>query len=403
MSVGTVKLRDLPIEWKRGMGLKKSDITDNGKNQCILYGELFTKHKDVLVEKTQLSKTNKTGNVVSKKGDVLVPATSTASRSEMILAREVGVDDVLLGGDINIIRPKEGLFAKKYLSYFFDTADAYQQLERYITGSTGIIHISNSGIKNLAIPLPPIEKQEKIVGKIEELFSEIDNALSLLAQNIKKIKTYRTSALAKLYRDIAEEQPQSIERIGDVYEVFVGATPSRSVPKYWGGNINWVSSGEVAFKDISNTKETITEEGLKNTSTNIHPVGTVLLAMIGEGKTRGQASILRIEAAHNQNTAAIRVDPQTSLPEYLYYFLMSEYEKTRTIGSGNNQKALNKSRVKDMTIPFPDLARQEQLVGAAQPLISEIEHMLRETDEHLARIKSLKKSILAKAFSGELA
>lgn len=403
MNSATVRLGDLPIEWKRGAGLRRSDIVDDGGRYCILYGELFTKHKKVLVNEDQLSKTNQTGKVVSKKGDTLVPATSTASRREMILAREVDKEGVLLGGDINIIRPKEGMFAKRYLPYFFETLNAYSQLEKYITGSTGIIHISNAGIKNLEIPLPSIEKQEKIVAKIEELYSEIDNSLSQLTKALALLKIYKTTSLAKLYKDIELREPKSLTKIGEAYEVFVGATPSRKISSYWNGQINWVSSGEVAFRDIKTTKESITEEGLSNTSTNLHPEGTVLLAMIGEGKTRGQAGILRIKAAHNQNTAAIRIDKNTSIPEYLYYFLMAEYEKTRTLGSGNNQKALNKSRVMDIVIPFPTLTEQEALVAKAVPIITETEHLIEDVKSQIEQVKSLKQTILSKAFKGELA
>lgn len=86
-----------------------------------------------------------------------------------------------------------------------------------------------------------------------------------------------------------------LEPLGNVFSVFVGATPSRKQPGYWSGDINWVSSGEVAFCNITSTKEKITRQGYENTSTEIHPVGTVLLAMIGEGKTRGQAAVLKTQ------------------------------------------------------------------------------------------------------------
>ena len=94
---------------------------------------------------------------------------------------------------------------------------------------------------------------------------------------------------------------------GEAFEVYVGATPSRKEPGFWNGNISWVSSGEVGFCRICETKERVTDLGLLNTSTSVHAPGTVLLGMIGEGKTRGQAAILDIPACHNQNSAAIRV------------------------------------------------------------------------------------------------
>jgi type I restriction enzyme S subunit len=126
----------------------------------------------------------------------------------------------------------------------------------------------------------------------------------------------RTSIIerdADLQRTIAERsQEEALPStwrwcgLGEVFGVYVGATPSRGDPSLWHGEVPWVSSGEVAFCRVSTTEEKITAKGLANTSTRVHPRGTVLLGMIGEGKTRGQAAILDIEACNNQNCAAIR-------------------------------------------------------------------------------------------------
>lgn len=109
-------------------------------------------------------------------------------------------------------------------------------------------------------------------------------------------------------------------RLGEIFEVEVGATPSRKITEYWNGNIPWISSGEVHFDAISKTNESITQDGLDHASTNVQPVGTVMLAMIGEGKTRGQAALLNVEAAHNQNTAAILVSKTPCVPKYIFIF-----------------------------------------------------------------------------------
>lgn len=190
--------------------------------------------------------------------------------------------------------------------------------------------------------------------------------------------------------------------VGHVFSVFVGATPSRKNPSFWGGDIRWVSSGEVAFCNIHQTKEKISHEGYENTSTEIHPEGTVLLAMIGEGKTRGQAAILRVPAAHNQNTAAIRVS-EIGLPaEYFYYFLQYQYEQTRKSGSGNNQKALNKSRVSSIIFPLCSIAEQQEIVNLLEEKLSIIEQNEKEIESALAKVELLRQSILKKAFSGQL-
>jgi len=190
--------------------------------------------------------------------------------------------------------------------------------------------------------------------------------------------------------------------LGETFNVYVGATPSRKILAYWGGSIPWVSSGEVAFCEIHETRETITELGLQNTSTEVHPPGTVLLGMIGEGKTRGQAAILKISASHNQNSAAIRVSEFGLIPEYVYHFLEQEYERTRQAGSGNNQPALNKSRVQVMGFPLPPLNEQGRIVAK----IEELRERSQKARSHLSAIPNLcdkfRQSVLAAAFRGDL-
>ena len=132
--------------------------------------------------------------------------------------------------------------------------------------------------------------------------------------------------------------------LGQLFQVEVGATPSRSEASYWNGDVSWVSSGEVQFCRIKATREKITVAGLANSSTRLNPSGSVLLGMIGEGKTRGQAAILDLEACNNQNCAAIWVSKTPIRPEFVYYFLWSQYEETRRGSSGNNQPALNKAK-----------------------------------------------------------
>lgn len=189
---------------------------------------------------------------------------------------------------------------------------------------------------------------------------------------------------------------------GETFDVQVGSTPSRGEPSYWKGPISWVSSGEVAFCRINATKETITESGLANTSTKLHPPGTVLLGMIGEGKTRGQAAILEIEACNNQNSAAIRV-ADTDIPaKYVYYHLRLVYEQTRRVGSGNNQQALNKRRVQSMIFPLAPVAEQRVICQRICELLDNVVETRASVEESKSTLTQLDQSILAKAFHGEL-
>lgn len=191
--------------------------------------------------------------------------------------------------------------------------------------------------------------------------------------------------------------------IGQTFRVYVGATPSRAKPEYWHGDIPWVSSGEVAFCTIRETRERISEAGLRNSSTEVHPPGTVLLGMIGEGRTRGQAAILAIPACNNQNAAAIRVSEAGLAPEYIYRFLEAQYERTRQLGSGNNQPALNKTRVQEIIFPLTPLAEQDRIVTEVERRLSVVDEIENVIERGLKRAERLRQSILKRAFEGKLA
>lgn len=190
--------------------------------------------------------------------------------------------------------------------------------------------------------------------------------------------------------------------IGQAFRVSIGATPSRGRPDYWDGDIPWVSSGEVAFRPIFESRECMTVEGLRNTSTELHPPGTVLLGMIGEGKTRGQAAILKISACNNQNSAAIEVSEAGLSPEYIYRFFEKQYQETRRISSGNNQPALNKSRVEDIAFPLPPLAEQHRIAAEAERRLSVVDHLASIAERSLVRGERLRQAILRLAFEGRL-
>ena len=190
--------------------------------------------------------------------------------------------------------------------------------------------------------------------------------------------------------------------MGDVFDVSIGSTPSRSKPEYWGGDIPWVSSGEVAFCRINETEENITEEGLENSSTTVHPPQTVLLGIIGQGKTRGQAAILDVPAAHNQNTAAIHTSASPIPAEFIYYFFMENYGRTRMLGSGNQQKALNKGRVQKMRFPLPSVAEQKEIIKRLDQRFSIIDEVERMIDSNINRAQRMRESLLQKAIEGAI-
>jgi type I restriction enzyme, S subunit len=242
--------------------------------------------------------------------------------------------------------------------------------------------------------LPPLAEQRRIVAAVEEEFSCLDAALEYLKRAQRGVIRFRAAALA----ETASNWPE--QPLGDFSRIFVGATPSRRRPEFWEGGLPWVSSGEVAFCRITYTRETIAAAAV--TAERVHPPGTVLLAMIGEGRTRGQAAILDVAAAHNQNSAAIRLDPGVCTPEWLFYVLMARYEQTRAAGSGGQQPALNSSRVAALKIPLPPLEDQSELVARIEQRTSTVAALELSFLAIRSRAAALRSSMLGHAFRGAL-
>lgn len=184
--------------------------------------------------------------------------------------------------------------------------------------------------------------------------------------------------------------------------VKVGSTPARTNLSYWNGDFNWVSSGEVANNIISITKECITSKALDETSLYICPMGTVLLAMIGQGKTRGQTAILNIEAATNQNVAAVIIDHGYVSSKFLWYFFLSQYMQTRSVASGGNQAALNSTKVGNFSILLPPLAEQQAIVARVDSLMASIDELEKLVAERKDQAQMLMHTVLREAFDGGL-
>ncbi|RAS24585.1 MULTISPECIES: restriction endonuclease subunit S [unclassified Pseudomonas] len=316
-------------------------------------------------------------------------------------------------------------------------------------GGVGLRHVTKGTFEKTEIAFPPLTEQTRIAAKLEELLTQVDNLKARMDGIPALLNRFRQSVLTtavsgrlteewrsqnpshppistkdlnKAWADTYRLQgkkykemdllpgglgytlpPSWVEtKVGEVFDVYVGATPSRENTEFWGGPIPWVSSSEVAFCRINNTRESITEAGYHSASTVVHPSGTVMLAMIGQGKTRGQPAILSIEACHNQNTAALRVHPDYCKSEYLYYYLCERYEETRRLGSGNNQQALNKKAVQSLPFPLPPLSEQSEIVCRIEKLFSLVDQLEKKVNEAKTRIDRLTQSILAKAFRGEL-
>lgn len=161
-------------------------------------------------------------------------------------------------------------------------------------------------------------------------------------------------------------------RISDISTVGTGATPSRDEPKYWlDGEINWVTSGETNKPFIETTSECVTKKAINDTNVSIYPPGTLIVAMYGQGKTRGQITELLIDAGTNQACAAIQlIANEDSHRKFIKIFFEKSYDDLRALASGGAQPNLNVAKISQTVIPLPPEREQARVVLAVNSLLN---------------------------------
>lgn len=175
-------------------------------------------------------------------------------------------------------------------------------------------------------------------------------------------------------------------KLGDIYKISSGGTPSRKKSAYWiNGNIPWVTTTEVTNEIITSTNECITKLGLENSSAKIYPINSLIIAMYGQGATRGRTAKLGIEACTNQACAVLyekKIEVET---DFVWYYMQSQYEKLRSISHGSVRPNLNANDIANYEIPLPSLSEQKEIVSKIGAIEAKIASLKRICDGASAR------------------
>lgn len=339
---------DKKIEFLRGQGIAKSDFNNEGTFKCIHYGDLYTLYKPVI--KMVLRRTNYNGNIKSIAGDVLIPATTTADAMGIAIARALNESNVIIGGDINIIRTRNQYVCASYLSYVINFG-LKETLASYAKG-TNILHLSNKDIKQLQIPLPPLSVQEEIVKELDQYQAIIDGAQKVV-DNWKP--TFEINPEWKKVK-LGDEKYFSIE---------AGGTPLTTETSYWNGAINWATLVDLPTDEfvsyLLKTERTITEDGLSHSSAKLLPVDTVI---VSTRATIGRVAVNKIETATNQGFKNIIIKDKTKAnPLFTAYMVKNLAPEMEKLASGGTFKEISKTSVASLSIPLPSLDEQKAIIA----------------------------------------
>ena len=247
---------------------------------------------------------------------------------------------------------------------------AVGEIEENLHGGVGLVHITKGNLERIQVPLPPLEVQHQIVDEIEGYQKIIDGARQVL-------DNYKPHIV------VSPDWP--IVQMGDVASIRSGGTPDRANDTYWGGTIPWIKTGQIDFGVIQSAEEFITPAGLENSAARMFPAGTILMAMYGQGVTRGRVAILGIDATTNQACAAIEITSANADRDFLYWSLAGKYQELRAISEsrGGNQSNLNSQLIREVKIPLPDLETQRAIVAeieAEQALVAANRELIRRME-----------------------
>ncbi|WP_447745017.1 restriction endonuclease subunit S [Pseudomonas nicosulfuronedens] len=302
--------------------------------------------------------------------------------------------------------------SEKHISRDFFRYAINQKLNELIAsaqGGVGLRHITKGTFEKTQISFPPLAEQIRIAQKLDELLVQV-NILKVRIDDISTtLMRFRQSVLTaavsgRLTEDWRNKDSLwSQKTIGDICIVSTGKTPKRDEPSYWAnGNIPWITSAATRTEFCSEAEQFVTEHAFKDCNLKLFQPGTLIMAMYGEGKTRGQVSELKITATCNQACAAITVNETLAKKEFVKIRLQENYEEIRKQAVGGAQPNLNMSKVRALTINLPPLAEQAEIVRHVEELLVFAEQLEANINSTKKRITHLPQSILAKAFNGEL-
>ena len=384
----------------------KSFLKDGGYNrEGLKYYAGFhttadlTKEYDLLIANTD----------VTRDGDIIgVPA---------LLPDELKKSGVLFSHHVTRLSVSSKLDTG-YLYYLLCSDEYRRAMKKYARGTT-VLMLDMQGIKRIPIRYSVSLEAQKNTTRV---LASIDTAIEKTEALIEKYQHIKAGLMHDLFtrgvlpngqlRPPREQAPElyqetaigwipkgwKVSPLGNLCELSSGGTPSRAKDNYWGGSIPWVKTGEIRYNEIFETDEYITTEGLRSSSAKIFPRGTIVMAIYGEGNTRGRVATLGIDSASNQACVGFSFEPNVH-DRYMYYFFERNYDALRDISNDGSQKNLSASLLKKFPVSLPADV-QEQIVMAKR--LSMLDRYIKQEAGYLKKLQIQKLGLMQDLLTGKV-
>lgn len=307
------------------------------------------------------------------------------------------IDGIGFGStEFHVVRPSDRVLSE-WIHALLRCKETLNAAVKTFTGAVGQQRVPPSFLENLEVPLPPLDHQRRIVACLKDQLAEVETARQAAQAQARDIALLRSRVLTEVFSAV-EDAPRKV--LGDCARTTSGSTPPRGNKRYWApAEIPWVKTGEVAFSPILHTEEAVSQLALSECSLTLLPPKTVLVAMYGQGKTRGQSAILEVPATTNQACFAI-LPNDTWEPDFLFHWLMARYHELRKLseGRGGNQANLNGALLNALGVPVPDREQQAVIARRAKAALREVEELAAASQSQHAELELLPQRLFAQIF-----
>ena len=294
-------------------------------------------------------------------------------------------------------------------------------VSHYLISSKGVGTIQRNlywpQLKRAPLFIPPVEEQISIANFLEQKTVQIDEAIAIKEKQIALLKERKQIIIQKaVTQGLNPDVPMKdsgVDWVGEIpvhwkclkvsymAKVDAGSTPDRGNASYWGGDIPWIKTGEVNYRRIERSEEYISKAGLRCSSLRLAPEGTLLMAMYGQGVTRGRVAILGVPATYNQACCAMTFGDKIK-PEYAQYFFMAAYQYIRDGGNESSQMNISAGYISGLKMTVPPINEQEALVSNLNRSLAHFEQAESMQSNQIKKLKEYKATLINSAVTGKI-
>lgn len=401
------------VDFFNGYAFKSEDFEDDGTS--IVRISDINSYIDVdACKKVDLAKYSNISASRIQSGDILIAMTGATIGKNCQYRQS---DTIYANQRVGIIRAKEGS-VQGYLRYLINTYELNEYIRLICSGSAQE-NISSNQINDFEIPLPPVSEQVKIAAFLDQKTTQIDTIIEkkqkLLQLLEEKKKSVINEAVTKGLNSgvpmkvVNEDWIESIPthwknlKLKWISEIYAGGTPSTLVEEYWkNGNIPWLNSGTVNQRIINTCSNFITKLGFDNSSAKWIPKKSLLIALAGQGKTRGTVAKLEIEATCNQSLGVIVPYASEIDYEFLFYWLDRNYLNIRSLSGLDTRDGLNLQMVGNFPIPLPPLEEQKAISHFLSLKEIHFNEISEKIELQISKLQEYRQSIISEAVTGKI-